>query len=56
MGKVNRKLISFKIDESSLVRLDSLCSEYGVKRNAMLNTLCRIGIEYLSGHGFIFIC
>lgn len=50
MRKVNQKPISFKIDESSLARLDSLCSEYGIKRNSMLNVLCKIGIENLSGH------
>lgn len=45
---VTQKLISFKIDVELLLSLDSLCSEYCLKRNTMLNVLIRTGCSCLS--------
>ena len=45
---VTQKLISFKVDEELLPHLDSLCAEYGLKRNTMLNVLIRTGVSCLS--------
>ena len=53
-SKISQTLISFKINSGNLIELDQLCSEYGVKRNKMLNVLVSIGLQNLKGHKRLF--
>lgn len=36
---VTQSMISFKVDSSELLKLDTLCASLGIKRNKMLNFL-----------------
>lgn len=51
---INQKLISFKINDTLLPALDSLCVEYDIKRNKMLNALVSVGIAQMSGKSSMF--